>query len=85
MKRGLSQRVPGAHSDELSDQGAQLLPGTPGEQGIAVPHFRSQALQQRQLLELSDSKLLPVRTKLKKTVRDLKRRMIQYQMEGRYK
>lgn len=53
-----------------ADQGAQLLPGTPGEQGIAVPHFRSQALQQRQLLELSDSKLLPVRTKLKKTVRE---------------
>lgn len=69
----LSLRVSNVHKGWASDRGAQ------------PPQLKAQTLLDRHLPELSEAPLSPIRTRLKKKVRDLTSRMIQYLMEDTHK
>lgn len=73
MWASLSLRVSNVHKGWASDRGAQ------------PPQLKSQTLLDRHLPEPSEAPLSPIRTRLKKKVRDLTSRMIQYLMEDTHK
>lgn len=59
--------------------------GWASDRGAQPPQLKAQTLLDRHLPELSEAPLSPIRTRLKKKVRDLTSRMIQYLMEDTHK